>query len=116
MNTRARFVACYGRVTPFHPADGVPTTFPTTASSKGLECGIRVTTRYRDPAREPHEAEWIISPLLLEDAPIRAPQGADDGRANAAAEASTGGPGEPGVAGEAEIRRRSGSPVRRRRG
>ena len=49
-----------------------------------------MTTRYRDPAGELHEAEWIISLLLLEGAPIRPPQGADDGRANAAAKASTG--------------------------
>ena len=45
---------------------------------KGLEDGIRVTTRYKDLASESYESEWTLNPLLFDGAPIEASRGMDD--------------------------------------
>ena len=45
---------------------------------KGLEDGIRVTTRYKDLAGESYESEWTIDPLLFEGARIEQSKGMND--------------------------------------
>jgi hypothetical protein len=45
---------------------------------KGLEDGIRVTTRYKDLASESYESEWTLNPLLFDGAPIETSRGMDD--------------------------------------
>jgi hypothetical protein len=45
---------------------------------KGLEGGIRVTTRYKDLAEESYETEWTLDPLLFEGSGIQNSLGMDD--------------------------------------
>jgi len=45
---------------------------------KGLEDGIKVTTRYKDLAGEPYETEWTINPLLFEGGRIENSKGMND--------------------------------------
>jgi hypothetical protein len=45
---------------------------------KGLEDGIRVTTRYKDLAGESYESQWTLNPLLFDGAPLEASRGMDD--------------------------------------
>ena len=45
---------------------------------KGLEDGIKVTSRYKDLADESYESEWTLNPLLFDGAPIEASRGMDD--------------------------------------
>ncbi len=45
---------------------------------RGLEDGIRVTTRYKDLAGESYESEWTINPLLFEVGRIQTRKGMND--------------------------------------
>ncbi len=45
---------------------------------KGLEEGIKVTTRYKDLAGESYESQWTLNPLLFEDAPLEISSGMND--------------------------------------
>ncbi len=45
---------------------------------RGLEDGIRVTTRYRDLAGESYESEWTINPLLFEVGRIQTHKGMNE--------------------------------------
>ena len=45
---------------------------------KGLEDGIRVTTRYKDLAGESYETEWTINPLLFAADRIETSKGMND--------------------------------------
>jgi hypothetical protein len=45
---------------------------------KGLEDGIRVTTRYKDLAGESYESEWTLNPLCFEDSGIEVEKGMND--------------------------------------
>jgi len=45
---------------------------------KGLEDGIRVTTRFKDLAGESYESQWTLNPLLFDGAPIETSRGMDD--------------------------------------
>jgi hypothetical protein len=45
---------------------------------KGLEGGIRVTTRYKDLAEESYETEWTLDPLLFEGSGIQNSLGMND--------------------------------------
>lgn len=45
---------------------------------KGLEDGIKVTTRYKDLAGEDYETEWTLNPLLFVDSGIENSKGMND--------------------------------------
>ncbi len=45
---------------------------------RGLEGGIKVTTRYKDLAGESYETDWTLDPLLFEDSGIENQKGMND--------------------------------------
>ncbi len=45
---------------------------------RGLEDGIRVTTRYKDLAGESYATEWTLDPLLFEDSGIGSSKGMNE--------------------------------------
>ena len=57
--------------------DRLPSLIPL-LKARGLEGGIKVTTKYKDLAGQSYDTEWTLDPLLFEGAPIHGTRGMSD--------------------------------------